>query len=125
MEELNKVHFERRIFLVRHAEREDEAQSDSEFSTKKMAAQKSKQFHKGHPANCSITSRGEYQSYLTGKAIDQDYMEEKDSKEDEEPLLVLSSPYKRCVQTAIGICKGLETGGRKIFKNTIFVCFQA
>lgn len=114
-------HFERKIFLIRHAQREDQQISDSDFTP--LNPKNSK---KVHEPNCSITRKGEYQSYLTGRAIDQDYLNEDEEDNSElEPVLVLASPYKRCVQTAINICKGLEVGGRKIYKNTIFISFQA
>lgn len=41
------------------------------------------------------------------------------------PLVVLASPYKRCVQTAFSICKGLQNSGRHVYKDTIYICFQA
>ena len=74
--------------------------------------------------NVSISQKGEYQAFLTGKSIVQDYIDKTDPKSLKK-IVMLASPYKRCIQTAVNICKGMEELSGEIFEKTIYVCFQA
>jgi len=64
-----------------------------------------------------LTSIGEFMSYKTGEGISEEHDYEKF------PLLVISSPYLRCIQTSENLLKGVEFVLNKnaLQDNTIFL----
>lgn len=92
------------LYIIRHGQRSDIGNL-KEFV-------KMKKDHDPH-----LTSIGEFMSYKTGDGICEEHDYEKF------PLLMISSPYLRCIQTAENILKGIEFVKNKhaMQDNTIFL----
>lgn len=105
--------FRREIYLIRHGEREDEAKNShsEEFETILDTRDK----------NTNLTEKGDYQSFLTGRIIHMNHLPHPLSIPKEDFIFVLSSPYVRCVQSAIYLSAALKLNERKIYKNKIFI----
>ena len=106
--------FWRQIYVLRHGERKDqvgEQDNDPDF-VEEIIKQKNK--------NCELTEKGKYQSFVTGRTLHQKFLPP--AHKFDEPILVMSSPYLRCVQTAFNLITALKINNRKIHKNSIFVC---
>ena len=92
------------LYLIRHGQRANIANL-KEFTKIQIS-------HDPH-----LTSIGEFMAYQTGEYIC------KENNYEKFPLLVMSSPYLRCIQTAENILKGIEftPGDDAMQDNTIFL----
>lgn len=100
------------IYLIRHGERQDEAsKTSSKFESPMHVRER----------NGRLTSKGEYQAFITGRALHSTYLPHTLDLPDDYPIFVLCSPYQRCIQTAFNLAVALKINGRKIFDNKIFI----
>lgn len=92
------------LYLIRHGQRANIANL-KELSKIKIE-------HDPH-----LTSIGEFMAYQTGEYIC------KENNYEKFPLMTMSSPYLRCIQTAENILKGIEfaPGDDAMQDNTIFL----
>lgn len=87
------------LFFIRHGERAD-----------KYLDQKQ--------TNTLITPNGMDQALKTGIFLAQTL--DKQKNPDNQEILILSSPYLRCIQTAYYIIQSLQKSNIKIYNNTIY-----
>ncbi len=94
------------IYFVRHGERLDLLQAE------KLDREEEVQVDK----NALLSDFGKTQSFVTGMHIARSMKNfPKDSK-----VIIMSSPYLRCLQTAFQIMLGLKMEGFRIYEPTIF-----
>jgi broad specificity phosphatase PhoE len=92
------------LYLIRHGQRSDIGNLKEFLKMKKK--------HDPH-----LTSIGEFMAYKTGELISKEHNYKKF------PLITLSSPYLRCIQTTENILKGIAfaPGDEVMAGNTIFL----
>ena len=100
------------VYVIRHGERNDQfkMQHNIDFTNPKYE----------HEQNTSITKRGAIQGYLTGSFIARQIRKKK-YKNSKPRILILSSPYLRCIQTAINLVSGIKSNSLSIYHDSIFI----
>lgn len=107
----NLTKIKREIYLIRHGEREDDAKNKhkEEFETITIPER-----------NSRLTSKGEYQAFITGRQI-HSLLPKRKTMTKNHSVFILSSPYVRCVQSAVSIAAALKLTTRPVFKNTVYI----
>jgi broad specificity phosphatase PhoE len=106
------------FFFVRHGERDDHVKMEQNtFRDTPTLEQQSSNYHSyGEEKNTTLTDTGRVQGYKTGAFLAEKIQPGR-------RVLVLSSPYVRCMDTAQMLCDGLRQTNPniKIHKDTIFL----
>lgn len=117
---------EKVFFFVRHGEREDHIKMESNWRDTPTPDQSNSKYESyGEEKNTLLTDMGRYQGFKSGKYLS-DYISKLDQitpNPDNEKLsvLILSSPYRRCMDTAQHLVEALKFNDVNIHNDKIYL----